>query len=172
MREYRPENRDKLHQYDKNWYARNVERVRAYNTAYRISNLDTLRAKDLAYRAENIDRIRAYDRERAKTEHRKAQLKRTRANTLPRILAANAARKSRMRGLPTEKVDRLAIFDRDGGKCHICGGRADRNAFHLDHLIPVVDGGGFVAANLRVSHPSCNMSRGPGRIDAQLLLIG
>jgi 5-methylcytosine-specific restriction endonuclease McrA len=40
----------------------------------------------------------------------------------------------------------------------------------LDHLVPVSKGGAHIATNLRLAHLQCNIRRGPGRLDAQLLL--
>lgn len=111
------------------------------------------------WRHKNVMKLR--EAERLRYPRRKQQ-----------ILQNAAQRKSRMRGLPTERVDRMEIFARDGGRCHICGGKASPSAFHLDHLIPVTQGGGYLKDNLRVAHPFCNIARGAGRKPAQLLLVG
>ena len=37
------------------------------------------------------------------------------------------------------EVDRQEIFERDGGKCHICRKRVDPNNWHLDHIIPIIN---------------------------------
>lgn len=86
--------------------------------------------------------------------------------------AHNTTRKARWRtGRDAEYVSGAYIFDRDGGRCHICRARCPRDVFHLDHLIPIADGGQHAPENLAVSCPGCNLSRGR-RGAAQLLLVG
>lgn len=86
--------------------------------------------------------------------------------------AHNATKKaSRKRGERAEHVSRAYIYNRDGGRCHICGTKRPPNDFHLDHLIPLADGGQHAPENLAVACPSCNTARGR-RGAAQLLLLG
>ena len=80
-------------------------------------------------------------------------------------------RRVRLRSGVVEKIDPREIYERDGGRCHICGKRVARNKMSLDHLIPVARGGDHVALNVRLAHLSCNVKRGPGRTPAQLLLL-
>lgn len=85
----------------------------------------------------------------------------------------NARRRARIHSSPVvEKIDRQAIYDRDGGRCHICSRRVSRVAFVLDHLIPLVHGGEHSTRNVATAHAFCNSSRGAGRIPAQLRLVG
>lgn len=69
-----------------------------------------------------------------------------------------------------EPYDREEIFSRDGWRCHICGGIV-RDDPSIDHLVPISKGGSDAPINVRLAHLSCNISRGAGRIPAQLLLI-
>lgn len=56
--------------------------------------------------------------------------------------------------------------DRDGWKCHLCGDQIDpdgaRHAWRAspDHLTPRFAGGTDSPSNIRISHLSCNKSRG------------
>ena len=54
------------------------------------------------------------------------------------------------------------LFLRDGPVCGICGGFLNpvTDDFHVDHIRPVSKGGGNDLANLQLSHPSCNVSKG------------
>lgn len=161
-------------QYAHDYYRRNPEKFKGYDGK---SDRDTKIAYLRDYYAKNRDSILAQNRQRRAEnlkQHRAAELERYHTNPRRKqqLLEAGVRRKSRVRGLPTEKIDRLQIYERDGGKCHICGGTVSRTKFHLDHLIPVVHGGGYVRENLRVAHPACNIGRGAGRKPAQLLLIG
>ncbi len=66
---------------------------------------------------------------------------------------------------------RVAIIERDGFKCQICNKfiTSDRNArrlikhgagmYHIDHIVPVCQGGRATMENLRLTCPACNQSR-------------
>lgn len=77
-----------------------------------------------------------------------------------------------------EKVDLLAICERDLWTCWLCGGAAPRElrgkndpmAPTADHVIPLARGGNHTAANLKCAHLSCNLSKGakmPGELAAK-----
>lgn len=53
---------------------------------------------------------------------------------------------------------RRAVFERDGEKCVYCG--SETGPFHLDHVVPVVQGGHSRADNLVVACAPCNLSKG------------
>lgn len=66
---------------------------------------------------------------------------------------------------------KVEIIERDGFKCQICNRfiTSDKNArrlvkhgsglYHIDHIVPVQQGGRATADNLRLICPSCNLSR-------------
>jgi 5-methylcytosine-specific restriction endonuclease McrA len=85
--------------------------------------------------------------------------------------ARSYRRRQRIAGAVVEKIDPRAIYERDGGKCHICGKRVAKKDISIDHLIPVSHGGDHVALNVRLAHLRCNIKRGPGRSPTQLLLL-
>ena len=63
------------------------------------------------------------------------------------------------------------ILERDGFKCQICGkfltpckdskrfAKLGSGLFHIDHIVPVVQGGRATLENLRLSCPECNLKR-------------
>lgn len=85
---------------------------------------------------------------------------------------AKLRRRAREKSVEYETIDRHVIYDRDKGLCHLCGRKVGRRTFQLDHLVPVALGGGTVAANLRVAHPSCNQRKSTRAMNEQLMLIG
>lgn len=66
---------------------------------------------------------------------------------------------------------KVEIIERDGFKCQLCGKfiTSDRNAkrlakhgcgmYHIDHIVPVSQGGRATLENLRLTCPSCNLKR-------------
>lgn len=85
----------------------------------------------------------------------------------------NNRRRARIKGAPVvEKIDRQKIYDRDGGRCHICARHVSRSRFVLDHLVPLARGGEHSSRNLATAHSRCNNRRGAGYLPAQLRLVG
>ena len=68
--------------------------------------------------------------------------------------------RARKRGAYVEKVDRLAIYERDGGICQLCDESVARDKFDLDHIVPISKGGPHMPSNVRLAHRSCNARRG------------
>lgn len=55
---------------------------------------------------------------------------------------------------------RPSVLQRDGLRCHICGGDVLPRDVHVDHVHPLARGGESDAHNLRVSHSRCNLLKG------------
>ena len=125
--------------------------------------------QDPEYRAEAARRAKEW---REQNHERFASSRESwRERNWQKVLESNARRRALMRATQVEKIDRMAVYDRDGGRCHICGDRVSPTEFVLDHLIPLAHGGPHVASNLRVAHGLCNSRMGAARLPAQLLLV-
>lgn len=81
--------------------------------------------------------------------------------------AARLARKAKERSARVETVSPLRVFERDGWRCHLCGGltiKGKRGSYHakapeLDHIVPLSKGGDHSYANTACAHRSCNIAK-------------
>jgi 5-methylcytosine-specific restriction endonuclease McrA len=56
---------------------------------------------------------------------------------------------------------RQVVYARDGGICMKCGRRVSRKDFHVDHIVPLSQGGDeWDLANLELSCQECNLQKG------------
>lgn len=95
--------------------------------------------------------------------------------------AAKSLRRARKRSTKVEGVaiDPIAIFERDGWLCHLCGGKtlkAKRGTMHdkapqLDHIIPLAKGGSHTEGNLACSHGRCNLMKSDKILGQPSLLV-
>jgi 5-methylcytosine-specific restriction endonuclease McrA len=178
-RQWRLENPERSKAHVKRWRDEHPGKVNEWSrNAYakiRATNPEALREKTRRWRAANPDKVKkarraayAADPERHKAYHRKWVEKNPEW-----YLDKNKRRYAQIRGAgQIERFARLEIYERDSGRCHLCGRWVPREKFTLDHLIPVSAGGPHTRANVAVAHLSCNSSRQAGRLPAQLLLIG
>ena len=89
-------------------------------------------------------------------------------------------RKARQRGVGAESFDPLSVLKRDGWCCQICGiktprslrGTLDDRAPELDHILPLSRGGEHSRRNTQCACRGCNISKGNGAANDQLILIG
>lgn len=142
---------------------------RAWDEAHREENREACRR----WREKHPDYADYQRRWREANPERTKQYNRTWSQKNPEKVADQAqVRRARKKGAPhVEKIDREAIYERDGGRCHLCGRKCSRKSFTLDHLVPLARGGDHTATNVRVAHLKCNVKRGVDRAPAQLLLV-
>lgn len=75
-----------------------------------------------------------------------------------------AKRRARLRGAPSERIDPIKVFERDGWRCVYCGcatpkelrGQAVDAAPEMDHIVPLSRGGSHTWANVTCSCRKCN----------------
>ena len=87
-----------------------------------------------------------------RARERKAQQQLDRAHML---LSAEQVPANRRQGISREM--KLAVWERDGGKCCMCG-----SAFEIqyDHIVPVAHGGATTIDNLQILCGDCNRAKG------------
>lgn len=88
-------------------------------------------------------------------------------------------RRSRLKEAFRDTVDRQAVFEADGYRCHLCGKKTNprKKAPHpkaptVDHIVPVSVGGTHEPANCRTACFLCNSKKGNRGGGEQLLLMG
>lgn len=67
---------------------------------------------------------------------------------------------TRERRRSTKESLRVAVLERDGLVCGLCGGDVEPDEVHIDHILPRSLGGPDDLDNLQVSHALCNMRKG------------
>lgn len=84
-----------------------------------------------------------------------------------RLWAARRRAKAKHFDLRAEKVTFQAVWDRDGGRCHICGELCFRKYKNgdpllptLEHKHPVSKGGSHLMENAGIAHMVCNSIKG------------
>lgn len=75
--------------------------------------------------------------------------------------------KAQKRTARVEAVNPTRVFERDGWRCHLCGGltrKAARGTYHpkapeLDHIVPLAKGGEHSYRNTACAHRKCNAAK-------------
>lgn len=62
---------------------------------------------------------------------------------------------------------RFEVLKRDGFRCRYCGATPDQQVLHIDHIIPVVEGGTNDPINLVAACQPCNSGKAHKRLDSQ-----
>ena len=82
-------------------------------------------------------------------------------------IASRQLRRARLAGVATERFNPSEVFDRDNWVCQLCTRPVDRAAQYpdplsvsLDHIVPIVRGGGHTRANTQCAHLRCNLIKG------------
>lgn len=154
---YYKENEDIIVQRALDWYAENKDRKSEYDKRYRLENIDKINQ----YREDNKERYRewAVTWRLENKEHRAEYSKRYRQENKDRVNLLNQRRQARISQLPhtltlEEWEDALEYFDYS---CAYCGISDER--LHQEHIIPIVEGGGYTADNIIPACKSCNSSK-------------
>jgi len=89
------------------------------------------------------------------------------------------ARLERLRAARAAPVNRRALYERDGGRCGICGRKVNLHhpahhplSFVVDHIVPLALGGLHTPENVQTAHWGCNNRKSAKIPNSQLRMIG
>jgi 5-methylcytosine-specific restriction endonuclease McrA len=134
-------------EYARQRYLANRDEIRAQVAAYIAANPEAHAARCKKWQQDNREKVNArqerYRRENPET-HRLKQ----------------SGYRARRKSVFVEQVHPLIVLERDDNVCGICFEDVDPMNFHVDHIIPLALGGEHSYANVQVTHPFCNHSKG------------
>lgn len=149
------------------------ERV-AYTAAYQRSHKEERAAYTAAYTQEHLAERAAWRRRNsAKAVSRaKAWRKANPERHKDHLRRASAVRHARKKGAYIgPRFTHAEIYERDAARCHICGRKVSKKAWHLDHIMPLAKGGDHSRRNVAVACARCNTRKG-AKAGYQMRLFG
>jgi len=164
---YREANRERLIAADRDRYTK--DEIAEKSRQYRERHPEAVAARKAAYYQANRDRIIANEAARyASDAERIQQVQREwRAKNQDALRGRGQRRRALKASVECEKYRPLDIFERDGWDCQLCSEPIDRSAPwpaprspSIDHIVPLVAGGGDMPNNVQASHLGCNLRKG------------
>lgn len=158
---------------NREYKARNAEKVKASNAAYREANRDTLRVRYREWRKAHPERDYQIHRKwkDANPEKRKAQrLKsyhRDLAKSRAYVIHRHHIRRVRLLNLSGSHTiaEWEALKAQYGFKCLRCGRAEPQVSLTRDHVVPVAKGGGNDIGNIQPLCKSCNCRKHTKTVD-------
>ena len=163
---------------DKASYNRRREKILAQKRAYRLANLDKLKVSYKKWQLANLDKVSAYGKawNQANADRVRENKRKYRENNRETVRAIGAEmarrRRARLAGNVVAKYTDKRVLETYGINCHICNTLIDLNAprrsgrlgwergLHIDHIVPIFNGGPDTLENVRPAHGRCNISKG------------
>lgn len=144
------------------FHAENRDVVNARVAVYAKANPKKIKAKAKRQYEENKEHVLARHAawRKANPDYHKDRDRREYDANPERWRRASAKYRATLKGNGHEPYQRIDIYDRDEGVCHLCGGFVEWDDFSIDHVIPISKGGPDTPANVATSHLLCNLSRG------------
>ncbi len=171
-RKWREENKEVKAEYYKEWSEKNKEARAKYNREWNEKNREVRREYDREFAKSNRER----QKERNREYYEKNREKVLAANKLwaennkerSKEITTNGRhrRRARIKGVKSETVSSLKVFERDSWKCGICGKRVNKRLKYpdplspsLDHIIPLSKNGTHTYDNVQLAHLRCNLRK-------------
>lgn len=120
-----------------------------YHRAYREANRERRRQQERASYQRRIEHERARGRRRAKDPRAKVSRRAIKARYRARLAQAEGS---------FSAEDIRSRLEAQKGRCHWCGVKLD-SSYHVDHVIPLIQGGSNHPHNICISCPTCNKAK-------------
>ena len=166
-------NKVRILEYESSWRAKNADKIKSNNQRwYRLNRLKKLDQNRKWYIENRYRRLESCKEWRRNNPEKVKEYERNWRSNNP---DANRAKVARRRALQSnafvEPITRRVVLERDEWTCGICGGEIPKGlkwphplSPHIDHIIPLSEGGKEEYTNVQAAHASCNMQKG-ARLD-------
>jgi len=164
--QYWRENKEKLRvrqsEYNRKYIAKSKAKISAHAAIYYAQNRERLRAVSKAYLASHREENKRYCKEyyAANRERERQRALRWHAENPEKHRAAGARRRARLLQAGGEHT--AEDIKRQGNvqkwRCWWCGKKCKKQ-YHVDHLVPLAQGGHNGPSNLVIACPKCNLSK-------------
>jgi 5-methylcytosine-specific restriction endonuclease McrA len=170
---YKKQHREQYRRYAQKYYRTHKEQHTKLTKVWKNANKDKCRFWAKRWKQNNPQRYRDGYNDWKKRNPQKVKeiFDRYRKNNPEKMIERNHQATIDARERKLNGVTAIGIYERDGGKCHLCHRRVSRRSFTLDHIIPRSKGGPGSWENLAVAHLRCNVKRGVDRLPAQYRLF-
>lgn len=156
------------------YYKKNAEKIKARSHARYHADPETAIAKQKEHRKKNPEVHLKNNRSWRENNLEKARLAGNKwaKNNLEYRRQVERKRRALKLGSQVGIYTELDVIELYGSKCHICfveidleaerrvGRKGWEKGLHIDHLIPIIDGGSDSLENVRPSHGLCNLKKG------------
>jgi 5-methylcytosine-specific restriction endonuclease McrA len=137
--------------YNKEYNAKNRERIRAQRAEYRKANVRKIVSRNMEYWRKNPEKKREWQR-------------RWNSKNRARISGYDSRRRALELGAKTDRDAVLKFFEwiknQDFVTCTYCGVFISGKSVEIDHIVPLSRGGEHLPDNFCVSCRTCNASKG------------
>lgn len=151
------------------YYRKHREDIRVRQAKYRQEH----RGEAALYRQEHHKELSAYHTQ-YRQEHRikmRLQESKWRQQNPLKKREHTARRYALKNSVATSPIDFATIIARDKNRCGICHKQVRPKDLHLDHIIPLSQGGPHAEYNIQVTHRTCNLIKGGnGKLPSQIRL--
>lgn len=151
-KKYYLENKERLDYLKKKYYKENKERMSHLQKISYIENKEYILKRNMEYQKNNKEKIKKY-----KSIYRETQSSKISKRT------SNHKRNTKIRINNDKTINKKSLeelFHKQNGKCYYCNCQLDFNvkfSVHLDHYIPIIEGGLHSINNVVWSCKTCNL---------------
>lgn len=149
-------------------YKNNAEKMRTRNKEYCKNHPDRIKKCMRKYYENNTEKVKARTKKwhDNNTEKIREMGKVWRSKNVEKIKSKGKRRRVFLRGIFSETIDSIHVYETHNWICGICGKKIDKKlewphpkSISLDHIIPISKGGTHIYSNVQPTHLRCNLSK-------------